>query len=278
MQWYNRKETLMAKDGRTLRVDRRLAMTEPADKTRTVAACLLLLLLQSGLALANPIPLTFEDVMKFANPLPLTPVDLMIVPVATIIPLSAEVIVTAVILFFFGMAAGPLFPALVLLNALTYGVLIAPLVRYPVVIYLIMAEIAVVVIETYAIKGLSLIPMLHRSTFTRLKWRHAFLAAAIGNLCSYGLGVVLTESSAHRHALTYRPPRLSMTEPQDWGRPVTLTDGGQESPQAGPGDSSVHVLAPFPPKRHTPISVSSPANTVFDHRYRSKGAAHGVVS
>ena len=55
---------------------------------------------------------------------------------------------------------------------------------------LLVAEIAIVGIEGTFIKLISLSDIFQLETFTQLKWKYAFIIAAVGNIASYYVGTV----------------------------------------------------------------------------------------
>jgi hypothetical protein len=126
-----------------------------------------------------------------------------------------EAVLTAVILFFFGLAGGATFLALCLVNGLTFWGVIVPLLDHSVGIELVVAEATVVTVEAWAIKGLSLIPAFQRDTFAGLSWRRVFLVAVAGNLFSIALGIILRTGGCRTVDGILQTASLSVAGPQD---------------------------------------------------------------
>ena len=100
-----------------------------------------------------------------------------------------EVSITTIILLFFNLSPVPVFVALLIGNLGVYFGLFGPLLDETT--NLLMLEMMIVVIEGTFIKFISLIEAFQLETFTKLKWKYAFLSAAIGNVVSYYVGVVV---------------------------------------------------------------------------------------
>mgnify|MGYP001824341298 CR=1 FL=1 len=100
-----------------------------------------------------------------------------------------EVTMTTGYLIFVGMSAGMVFAGLLVANFVTYTGVLLPLLDtgMPVVVI----EVLVVTLEAVIIKVLAFFFLFQGDAFVTLRWRHAFIAAAIGNTFSYGVGRLL---------------------------------------------------------------------------------------
>ena len=101
-----------------------------------------------------------------------------------------ELIFTTGYLTIVGLSAGAVFLGLLVVNLASYlGVLLPGLdLGVPVTIM----EIVIVSLEAVAIKFMSCLPVFQADSFADLRWRHAFIAAAIGNAVSYGAGSMIS--------------------------------------------------------------------------------------
>ena len=101
-----------------------------------------------------------------------------------------ELAVTTGYLLCVGMAAGTVFVALLIVNMASYlGVLVPGL---ELGIPPIFIEVVIVCLEAGAIKVMSGFQCFQGDFFGVLKWKHAFIAAALGNALSYGVGLMIS--------------------------------------------------------------------------------------
>ena len=136
---------------------------------------LFLLLYPANIAFANP---AFFD--------PLTDIPYIIALGSAI---AVEVCLTVIILFFFDMSPKPVFFALYAGNLIAYFAVFLPLLDA--LSSLFVVEAIIVAVDGALIKLISLHETFQLDTFTKLKWKYAFIAAAIGNFVSYSVGAVI---------------------------------------------------------------------------------------
>ncbi len=132
---------------------------------------LLVFVLPAALALANPVVDPFSGISS------------ILVLLST---LGIEAFIVAMILMFFDMAPGSVFVAVFLGNLAIFFIIFLPLLDA--VPNLLSVEIVIVAIDGSFIKFLSRLGRFQLDSFSSLKWRAAFIAAAIGNAFSYYIG------------------------------------------------------------------------------------------
>jgi len=140
---------------------------------RNYAGLLLVLLLVSA-ASANPIIDPIGSV-------------LVLLPVAYI--LALETIVGTFFLLFAGMSGVHTLPVLYVGNLVVYFAFFLPLRNAGANV--LFAETAIVAADGAFMKLLSTFDVFQSDTFTELKWKYAFIIAALGNAISYYLGTMV---------------------------------------------------------------------------------------
>jgi hypothetical protein len=100
-----------------------------------------------------------------------------------------EVSLVALILFCFDFALKPVWMALFVGNMIIYYMIFLPLLDA--VSSLLIVEGLIVAADGILIKTVSLFDIFQQQTFKGLRWKYAFLIAAIGNIVSYYLGSVI---------------------------------------------------------------------------------------
>lgn len=100
--------------------------------------------------------------------------------------LFVESCLTAMLLLFAGLTGLRMLGALVVINVISYVLVLLPLLHGGVWIYL--AELAVVLVEAALIKLASAFEVFQADSFVRLKWRYALLVSLLGNAFSYLAG------------------------------------------------------------------------------------------
>lgn len=130
----------------------------------------------------------------YANPRVVNPANMVGWVVSAGASLMLEVFVTLGVLFFAGVAVGPMFFALVVVNAVSYIGVLLPL--YGAVKNILFVEAVIVAIETTLIKVLVRFDLFQGDSFGGLRWRYALLCALAGNACSYFMGAVMASASA----------------------------------------------------------------------------------
>ncbi|MBN2020834.1 MAG: hypothetical protein JW749_11495 [Sedimentisphaerales bacterium] len=138
---------------------------------------IIVLLIASGEAMANPVNFDPNGWIGWVMVLGST--------------LGLEAIVTAVILLFCNMELWPTFAAVFLANIFIFFAIFRPVVLA--VNNLLVAEAVIVAIDAAFIKIISMIDIFQGEGFNGLKWRTAFICAAIGNVLSYFMGNVITK-------------------------------------------------------------------------------------
>jgi hypothetical protein len=137
---------------------------------------IIVLLFPATIAFANPT----------ANPFPMDWVRSVIFYGSCF---GAEVLLVATILYFCHMAVVPLLIALFTGNMVMYFVIFLPVLsktgNVPA------SEAVIVAVEGAFIKMLSWFDTFQLEDFKGLKWRSAFIIAAVGNLLSYYSGIVI---------------------------------------------------------------------------------------
>ncbi|MFA5239477.1 MAG: hypothetical protein WC476_07195 [Phycisphaerae bacterium] len=136
------------------------------------------------------IALLFPATTVLANPTdPLAPFGWIKLGIFYASCFGLEVLLVATILFFCHMAVLPLLIALFTGNAVMYFVIFQPILsateNVPV------SEAVIVVVEGVFIKILSSFDNFQLEDFKGLKWRTAFIVAAMGNLLSYYSGSII---------------------------------------------------------------------------------------
>jgi hypothetical protein len=125
----------------------------------------------------------------YANPIVFDPVG----SVASAIVLGSAVVIEAgivtLILLFWGIEPKPVYMALIVGNSAVYFLIFLPLVEFSSKIWI--AEAVIVGLDAVLIKIITHYDIFCGDTFRLLKWRYAFIIAAIGNLVSYYVGVVM---------------------------------------------------------------------------------------
>lgn len=134
--------------------------------------------------------LSLPATVAFGNPVivsdPISTIAYVMVLGST---LGLEVSITTVLLFFFHMSVVPVFFALLIGNlAIYFGVFVFLLDVVP---SLLIAEAVLVAIEGAFIKLISFFDTFQLDTFTLLKWRYAFIIAAVSNVVSYYVGTII---------------------------------------------------------------------------------------
>ena len=138
---------------------------------------LFLLFFPATVAFANPV-IVFDPISAFAYVMVLGST------------LGLEVCITTILLLFFHMSPVPVFFALLIGNlAVYFGVFTVLLDAVP---SLLIAEVVIVTIEGAFIKLISFFDRFQLETFTRLKWRYAFISAVVGNVVSYYAGTIIS--------------------------------------------------------------------------------------
>jgi hypothetical protein len=122
-----------------------------------------------------------------ANPIDPIGSVLGLVPVAYI--LALETIVGTFFLLFAGMSGVNTLPVLYVGNLVVYFAFFLPLRHTGANV--LFAETAVVAADGAFMKLLSTFDVFQSDTFTVLKWRYAFIIAALGNAISYYLGTMV---------------------------------------------------------------------------------------
>jgi len=103
--------------------------------------------------------------------------------------MGLEVSIMAILLFFLSMSPVPVFFALLAGNLAIYFVVFLPILDTN--LSLLAAEIIIIGLDGTFIKLLSLSETFRMETFKLLKWRYAFIIAALGNTVSYYVGTVM---------------------------------------------------------------------------------------
>ncbi|HOK66421.1 MAG TPA: hypothetical protein PK054_12375 [Anaerohalosphaeraceae bacterium] len=104
---------------------------------------------------------------------------------------AAEIVETGIetlLLLFWGICLKPVYAALFVGNLLIYYFLFRPLADAVPQIWI--AEAVVVGLDGLLVKLISSVEMFRDEPFLPLKWRHAFLIAAVGNVLSYSVGLI----------------------------------------------------------------------------------------
>ncbi len=143
-------------------------------RDRYIAGLLLAFVLPAALALANPAIDPFSGLSS------------ILVLFST---LGIEAFIIAIILMFFDMAPGTVFVAFFLGNLVTFFFIFLPLQEA--ISNLLVAEIVIVGAEGSYIKFLSRFGRFQLESFAGLKWKTAFIVAAIGNAFSYYIGTTV---------------------------------------------------------------------------------------
>lgn len=127
--------------------------------------------------------------VAYANPIVVDPVG----NIAYIIVLGSAVAIEAgiatLLLLFWGIEPTPVYIGLIVGNLAIYFAVFLPLLERVSMIWL--AEAVVVGFDAVLIKILMHYDTFCGDTFRPLKWRYAFIIAAVGNLVSYYVGVTM---------------------------------------------------------------------------------------
>jgi hypothetical protein len=134
--------------------------------------------------------LLFPATTAFANPVIVhNPAELVGLVIIYVSCFGLEVLLVTTILFFCHMAVVPLLIALFTGNVVMYFVIFQPILsatgNVPA------SEAVIVAVEGAFIKMISLFDTFQLEDFKGLKWRSAFIIAAVGNLLSYYSGTVI---------------------------------------------------------------------------------------
>jgi hypothetical protein len=125
-----------------------------------------------------------------ANPTLMPSASMIAIPIVILAAFVVEVMLTALVLAFWGLISTPLVGVLFVGNAVVYGALFMPLLlatkNVPA------AEAVVIVLDALFIKLLSRFAWFQTNDFKRLPWFAALLAAAIGNMASMTVGFALS--------------------------------------------------------------------------------------
>lgn len=103
--------------------------------------------------------------------------------------MGLETSITTILLLFLSMSPVPVFFALLAGNLTIYFAVFLPVLDTN--LSLLAAEAIIVGLEGTFIKLLSLSETFRMETFSLLKWRYAFIIAAVGNTVSYYVGTVM---------------------------------------------------------------------------------------
>jgi len=103
---------------------------------------------------------------------------------------ALEASIMTILLFFAHMSPVPVFFALLAGNLGIYFVVFVPLLDAA--LSLLVAEMLIVGLEGTFVKLISSFEVFQLETFTQLKWKYAFIIAAVGNIVSYYVGAVMS--------------------------------------------------------------------------------------
>jgi hypothetical protein len=133
--------------------------------------------------------LCLTDVVR-ANPV-IVPDPLSLIGYVTVLAssITVEVSIVTLILIFFDMSIKPVWLGLFVGNLTIYFVLFLPL--FHAISSLLVVEGLIVLADGTLIKIISLFDTFQEEAFKGLKWRYAFLVAAIGNISSYYVGTLM---------------------------------------------------------------------------------------
>ena len=126
----------------------------------------------------------------YANPVIFDPIGSLAFVLVLISAVAMEAGLVTLTLLFWGMEPKPIYIALYIANVIVYFTVFFPLVRAETNLWI--AEAIVVAIDGVLIKMLTRYVTFRDATFRPLRWQYAFLIAAVGNLVSYYVGVVIT--------------------------------------------------------------------------------------
>ncbi|MDD5326684.1 MAG: hypothetical protein PHY02_02590 [Phycisphaerae bacterium] len=137
------------------------------------------------------ITLLFPATIALANPSnPLVPFGGIKLAIFYTSCFGLEVLLVATILFFCHMAVLPVLIALFTGNVVMYFVIFQPILSATENV--LVSEAAIVVVEGVFIKMLSSFDTFRLEDFKGLRWRTAFIVAAMGNLLSYYSGDIIS--------------------------------------------------------------------------------------
>jgi hypothetical protein len=102
---------------------------------------------------------------------------------------AVEVSIVTLFLFCFDMALKPVWFVLFFGNMIIYYMLFLPLMEA--IPNLLLVEGLIVAADGVLIKMVSLFDAFQQHTFRRLQWKYALLIAAVSNVVSYYLGLVM---------------------------------------------------------------------------------------